>query len=293
MRAYLVVNTFLYTEKFSEIYSFLKNAAEKYDISLQIKTSGELLSAIGENAFLDDIEMPDFVIFWDKDIFLAKKLEKMGLTLYNCADCVEICDSKILTHIALAENNIPSPKTVIAPKTFEGVGYNCFDFLEKAANALGFPMVIKEEFGSFGQQVYLARNIDQAKNIISRLGARPFLMQSFVCSSFGKDLRINVVGNCAVCSLIRQNTEDFRSNITGGGKAQNYQPQKSAIDLAIRAAKAARADFCAVDMLFLDNGGFAICEINSNPHFKSSYDATGVNMADYIFEYIFSKEKSK
>ena len=46
------------------------------------------------------------------------------------------------------------PETVLAPMTFPAVGYPDLDFVERAAEKLGLPMVIKEGCGSFGEQVY-------------------------------------------------------------------------------------------------------------------------------------------
>ena len=114
-------------------------------------------------------------------------------------------------------------------------------------------------------------------------------MQQFVSTSYGRDLRMNIVGNEVVCAMIRENQNDFRSNITIGGKAANHIPAETEKNIALRAAKALDMDFCAVDMLFGKDGNYYICEVNSNPHFKSSYDATGVNLADKIFEYILRK----
>ena len=50
-------------------------------------------------------------------------------------------------------------------------------------------------------------------------------------------------------------------------------------------ARRSGADFCGVDLLF-GGAGPLVCEVNSNPNFKSSLDCTGVNMADKIVEYI-------
>jgi hypothetical protein len=45
---------------------------------------------------------------------------------------VEICDDKILTAEVLSENGVPTPTTLIAPKTFENIPFNSYDFLKKA-----------------------------------------------------------------------------------------------------------------------------------------------------------------
>ena len=120
MRGWLIVNGFLQSNKFSELYDFLQSAAAGEGIELSVKTSTELFSALDEGICGDN--KPDFALFWDKDYVLAKRLEQEGVALFNNAEAVRICDDKSLTAVAL-RGKVRMPKTLIAPKTFEGVGY--------------------------------------------------------------------------------------------------------------------------------------------------------------------------
>ncbi len=283
MRGILIVNSFIQLNKFLDIYQMLKNSAKELNIDLQIKTSMELSDATVGTELLSD--KPDFVLFWDKDIYLAKRLEKMGVRLFNCATAVEICDNKILTVLAL-ENKIDMPKTVIAPKTFENVNYSDLKFVEEAVNKLGLPMIIKEAYGSFGQQVYLANTLMEAQEIVKNLNHKDFLMQECVTSSVGRDVRINVVGGKVVSAIYRENKNDFRSNITNGGSGTNYIPTKKQIDLAVKACEILNIDFAGVDVLFGENDSPILCEINSNPHFKSTLEVTKKDMSKDIMQYI-------
>jgi RimK family alpha-L-glutamate ligase len=178
------------------------------------------------------------------------------------------------------------PRTIIAPKTFDGVGYTDYSFLTVAGEKLGFPMVVKEAFGSFGKQVYLAENATQLREIVEGLGAKPFLMQEFIASSRGRDLRINVVGGKVVGVMLRENERDFRSNISGGGRGKSYSPTKEQVDIALQACEALGLDFAGVDVLFGEGGEPLVCEVNSNPHFKSSLKYAGVDVAREIIRYV-------
>ena len=282
MRAWLVVNGFVGSEKFRELYGFLSRAAEKRGISLTVKTNDSLALPLGEKIF--NTERPDFVLFWDKDVSLAKRMEAEGVRLFNRASAIEMCDSKALTSEVLT-GNVPTPRTIIAPKTFEGVGYNRTEFLENATRALGLPMIIKESYGSFGAQVYLAKTRDEAEKIISSLGHKDFIMQEFISESYGRDVRVNVVGGQVVSAMERYNENDFRSNITNGGKMKKIDLPKEMADVAIKATGAIGLDFAGVDVLF-GNDGPVVCEVNSNPHFKSSLECTGVDMSERIMDYI-------
>ncbi len=283
MNGWLLVNGFLNAEKYKEIYTLLQTAARKRGAALELKTNvlGEITE---DNAFRD---LPDFVLFWDKDILLARRLERLGVRLFNDASAVEICDRKRLTALALLDANLPMPKTVLAPKTFDGVGYNDLSFLSLAEEKLGFPMIVKEDCGSFGKQVYLVNDRKELESTVQSLDAKEFLMQEFIAESRGKDVRVNVVGDRAVSAILRVNDRDFRSNISGGGRAQQYTPTAEEASLAVRAAKACGLDFAGVDILFGKNGPL-VCEVNSNPHFKSTLDCTGQDLSEDIMEYVLS-----
>lgn len=284
MKGWLVVNAFLDSEKFRGIYSLLLESAKLHNIRLELFTSSDLSGVTGEGFGAN--ELPDFVIFWDKDVCLARRLEQARVRLFNCADAVEACDNKALTSLMLSKAGVRIPKTIIAPKTFEGVGYNNLVFLDRAVDKLGLPLVIKESYGSFGMQVYLADTRDEAAQIIKELGHKEFIMQEFIASSRGRDLRVNVVGGKVVASILRYNEADFRSNLTIGGQMKPYTANNAQAELAVSACKALGLDFAGVDVMFGENDEPIICEVNSNTHFKTTLDCTGVNLADRIMEYI-------
>ena len=281
MKGWLIVNTFMASQKFENLYKLLSDTFKKHGVTLEIKRAEDISLEINKPI----IDKPDFAIFWDKDIYLAKRLEQNGVRLFNTANAVELCDNKILMYQELAKNGICILRTFVAPKTFEGLGYSDLTFLDRVSDEISWPIVIKEAYGSFGEQVYLANNKNEAIEIIKRIGHKDFLMQEFISSSKGKDIRINVVGDKAIASMLRENKNDFRSNISSGGNGTKYEPAQQYIDLAIKAAKALGLSFAGVDVMFGKDGPI-ICEVNSNPQFASTLKATGINLADSISEYI-------
>ena len=292
MRGVLIVNAFLRTPKFQEIYALLLASAKEEGIELVCKSADEIAGVLAFDKTEIEALGADFCLFWDKDIYLAQRLESIGLPVFNSARAVEVCDDKMRTALALQESNLPTPQTYFAPKTFDTVGYSNFSFLEKAVCKLGLPVIVKEAFGSFGQQVYLCHTQEELENTVRAMGAKPFLMQQFIQESRGRDLRVNVVGDTAVCAMERYNPCDFRSNVTGGGKAKMHVLTSEQAELAVAACKAVGADFAGVDLLFGDEG-MLVCEVNSNPHFKSTLDCTGVDLSREIMRYIKRKVQSR
>lgn len=283
-KGYIIINGFLREEKFFSLYSALKQSADKAGLQLELKTNIELMCDIASGKTVANETLPPFAIFWDKDVRLAKTLEAAGMKLFNSAGAIELCDDKSLTHIALM-NRVPQPKTVLIPLTFPRVGYTDCAFLEKIADYLGFPFVIKQCFGSFGAGVYLARNMDEAKAALMKTAGGAAIAQQYIASSFARDIRAYVVGDKVAAAMLRHNESgDFRANVAQGGKADAYMLSEAQAALAVKTAQLLGCTFAGVDLLFGENGEMTVCEVNSNAHFAGISAATGVNIADKIIE---------
>ena len=289
MKGILVVNAFLHSGKFDEIHSWLLKAASKFNIDLELKSNADLMAEIGIN-FDRNKKLADFILFWDKDTKLACYLEQLDYPVFNSSRAIGICDDKALTHLCLMNSGIPMPETIIAPMTFSNIGYTNYDFLKKAAARLGFPMVVKESFGSFGQQVYLSDSYNDLLKIVQSIGTKPFIMQKFIRSSFGRDIRLQVVGGKVIAAMYRYSeTGDFRANISNGGRMKAYTPSHEQCQLALKSCQVIGLDFAGVDILFGENDEPIVCEVNSNAHFKNIYDCTGINAAEAIIEHIYKR----
>lgn len=295
-KGWLIYNGGLASPKFMEINKWYEKIAKAKGITLELMKNNEIYSLIEDKATIKidlqdglDTSKPDFVLFLDKDIRLAKQLEKLGYKLFNSADVIEICDDKILTHQALSDNGIKMPKSLISPMMFPGTKEPDNKFVDFAEKEFGYPMVVKEAFGSFGEQVYLVENRDQLLAKRKELLYLPHLYQAFVSSSKGRDVRLQVVGDQVVASVLRTSAVDFRANVTNGGKMHKFNPPKSFVDIAIKASQLIGVDFAGVDLLFGENDEPIVCEINSNAHIKNIYKCTGVDVAEHIFDYILRK----
>ncbi|MCX7772516.1 MAG: RimK family alpha-L-glutamate ligase [Clostridia bacterium] len=235
------------------------------------------------------LKKPDFVLFWDKDVRLARQLERLGLRLFNKAQTISVCDDKTLTHQVLADQSIPMPKTIFAPLVFPHLTVDEEGFIALIEKELTYPMVVKEAFGSFGAQVYLAKNRQELCDLRKKLLTVPHLYQEYIRTSHGRDVRLQVVGNEVVASMLRTSDTDFRANISAGGHMMQFLPPKSFQELAVKAAQAVGADFAGVDILFGEDEKPILCEINSNAHMKNIYECTGMDVAERIIRYIKAK----
>ncbi len=207
-RGWLIVNAFLNTNKFNELADWFIKSAKKLDISLDIFTNAEILVGMPiENK-------PDFVLFWDKDVLLAEYLESFGIPVFNSACSIALCDDKGKTYLALKDSGIRMPKTILAPFTYGNIGYNSDTFLASVAEELGFPLVMKENYGSFGMQVYLVHDMEELKDKLKEISPKPCLFQEFIECSAGRDIRLQVVGDRVIATMYRYSQNgDFRANV--------------------------------------------------------------------------------
>ena len=313
-QGWLIVNEYLDTEKFLEIRKLFLSGTEKKNVKLTVYTNADfavdLSGAVVKSRAFDESE-PQFIIFYDKDITLAAALEKMGYRLYNSADAIDVCDSKVKTATRISEYNlnckddeakILMPKTYKVPFTYENIGIKdsySFDFLEyvekdlceaeKGALSGAYPMIIKESNSSFGMGVHLAGSREEAVKLICEYGNKECIIQEYLSYSSGRDYRLQMVSDKCVCAMMRSNENDFRANITNGGKMSEYKPTDEDLALARNVMKCLKLDFAGIDIMHDKSGRTVFLEANSNAHFKNIYDLTGINAAEKMIEYIVGK----
>ncbi|MBR6523236.1 MAG: RimK family alpha-L-glutamate ligase [Clostridia bacterium] len=273
---------------FARQYESYKKSFEKLGVKARVLPTSEYISVLSGCNKMNN--KPDAVIFLDKDIYSAKLLELKGLRLYNSSGCIRICDDKALTYLTLYEKGIPIPKTVIAPKIYGGCQQESWCI--KAAEITGYPVVIKECFGSLGMQVYLAENKNELLSQIEKIGKKPFVLQEFLPEGAGWDLRVIIAGGEIIGAIKRKNEQDFRANAARGGTVEAVSLTKDQEKLALAAADATGAFFAGVDLIMGKNG-FLVCEVNSNMLFNAAEEALAISVSDEIAEKIKSHSLNK
>ena len=228
----------------------------------------------------------DFVLFFDKDKYTGEMLTRCGIRLFNSAEATAICDDKMLTHVVLSNHGIPMPDTLPGALCYNPSGEISDEYLNRAIDKLGLPMIVKQCYGSYGEQVYLVSTKQELQRLLEQIKTKAYLLQHFEQQSCGVDMRVIVIGGKVACAMLRQNSQDFRSNVAHGGKATAVAIPKEIALICEKAAKIIGLDYCGIDVLV---GGIPkICEVNSNAMFAAMESATGVNVAKLYAEHIVS-----
>lgn len=286
MNGAIVSNAFLHGDKYSQPADMLCSAAKDMGMVLTGMTNADLTFPLGDSETCRELlGDADFIIFWDKDVPCAENIELCGIPVFNSSGCIRVCDDKALTHLAMIRNGVETIDTVCCPLSFGA--YDSEWFIESAEERLGYPMVVKDRFGSFGQQVRL---VNGRKSLAEELSGpyKPRILQRYIeCGA--SDLRLEVVGGKVVAAVKRIGPEgDFRSNTTIGGRMEVHEPSPEEVELAIGAASAVDADFAGVDII-IDDGTPTVCEVNSNAHIKNLRNCTGRDVSYDILKHIISQ----
>ena len=285
----VITNAFTLWKETGAMVGRFSDEFKPYGVKIDHLTNSSLVAYVGSNGEVKtNINGYDFIIYLDKDYYVSSLLEKAGYHLFNSSAAVHICDDKMLTHVVLSNNGIRMPKTISYPLRF-GPG-NDKEFLDKVIKELGFPMIVKNCFGSLGEQVHLIKDTENFYGICKTLEDVPHIFQEFIGSSFGTDLRVALVGGKAIANMKReaQTKDEFRSNIETGGIGHMIPFPPEFKEMAEKVSKIIGLDYCGLDLLFGPNGKPILCEVNSNAYFGPIEKYSGVNVASYYAKHIYS-----
>ena len=215
---------------------------------------------------------------------VIRHFERMGVPVINSSDAIDNVKDKLYSHQILAQSNLDIPNTMLLKHPID------IDFVEKN---IGFPVIVKKISGSYGRGVFLCEDKKQLKQLVTmaELTKKSYdiIIQEFVKDTWGKDLRVFVVNNKVVGCMMRQSTDDdFRANLSRGGEGFPYEVNEQIEWLSSESSKALGLDIAGVDLLF-QNGGYKICEVNSNPGFEGMEQFTKKNIAEEIVQFIKMK----
>ena len=288
MKGIICVNPFGEPKESVFFAERLKEEFLSLGIKADIVDNGYLFSRISGGAIKGGKDI-DFAVFFDKDKYLSACLEKFGVRLFNSHAAIRVCDDKGETYIALANCGLNIHDTFFAPVCYSEKSKTDESVLRDIAEKLGYPVIVKESFGSMGKGVYKADDFKTLLDLSERLKLKPHLYQKFLPYKSGTDVRMIVVGGKYLCSMIRENPNDFRSNIALGGKGKAFSPNREFIAAAEKCARVLGLDYCGVDLLFGENNKPYVCEVNSNAFITEIERITGVNVAKTYAEYILNR----
>lgn len=292
MNGLIIVNQELGHNKY-KVQRF-KEEFTKLNVCLDVFVNDGSLAVIRNNRIHVKLPKADFVLYLDKDIYLARQLEKAGYRLFNKADFIKLCDDKMLTNIAAANNDIRTPKTIAGPLFYsERLKKENLTFLNSVMYDLGMPLVVKRVYGSLGTGVYLAHDKKELTQIYRKNCRAPLQFQEYIKESYGKSMRVLVIDQKVVGGFIRYNKDDFRSNYGPNATAKKARNCDKFFEFAEKIAKLFEIEYAGIDLLFGYNNEPVLCELNSNAFFEEFERITKINVAKKFANYVVKKIKAE
>ena len=293
MRGLVIINGFPSAEKFYAQGEKIRKAIQAEGIECDLVKNGEAYALLTETGTVQSSlgEQYAFAVYLDKDKYLGRMLEKTGVRLFNGASAVETCDDKLLTYLALENSGLRLARTIPAPLCYTKGAKPNEEFLDNVAKTLGFPLVVKKSFGSFGNGVQLVPGMPELQEIAQTLLHEPHFYQEYIADSCGRDIRVIVVGGEALGCMERVAQKgEFRSNIELGGIGRKIELPLEYLLAAERAASDLGLDYCGVDLLETADGP-VLCEVNSNAFFEGFERVTGIDVASAYARHIVARVK--
>jgi len=214
-------------------------------------------------------------------LYTLQMLNSWGVPTVNTAHVAEVCGNKFSTSLALVENQVPTPRTLMA--------YTPESALQ-AIESLGYPIVLKPAVGSWGRLIAKINDRDAAEAVLEHkkvLGSYHhsiFYIQEYVDKP-QRDIRSFVVGDETICAIYRM-SEHWITNTARGGRATNCPVTPEIDALSLAAARAVGGGVVAIDLLENKHGELTVCEVNYTMEFRNSIDTTGVDIPGRIARYV-------
>jgi [lysine-biosynthesis-protein LysW]--L-2-aminoadipate ligase len=260
---------------------FLIEEFEKHnDVELAMIDDRKIKFDLKKNNFDLDV-LIERSINHSRALHALRLFENAGVKCVNSFKVASVCGDKLLTSIALDDNNISQPEIKIA-------------FTEESAleaiEEMGYPVVLKPAVGSWGRLLSKINDRDAAESILEHktvLGTYHhsiFYVQKYINKTKGRDIRSFVVGDTCIAAIYR-GSEHWITNTAKGAVATKCEVTKEIADISTAAAKAVGGGVVAID-LFEDSDNLMVNEVNYTMEFKNSISTTGVNIPKLIVDYV-------
>ena len=236
------------------------------------------------------VPLPDFIIprTGAATSYLAlsaiRHLEHLGVYCLNSANAIATSRDKLAQMQVLAQAGLPVPRTMLAQFPVD---------LAMVQQYIGIPTVVKAVSGSKGSGVHLCRTASELEEILMLIESvnrqANVILQEFIESSLGRDVRVLTLGDRAVAAMERRAAgSGFKANFSRGGEVLPFEITPEIGQLAVAVARVFGLDVAGVDLLFGKNG-FTICEVNAAPGFQGLEKASGMDIAKAIFDFVRTK----
>ncbi|MGB5794051.1 helix-hairpin-helix domain-containing protein [Poseidonibacter sp.] len=143
------------------------------------------------------------------------------------------------------KHDVSIPKT----KIFHNNKEKAYKYLKEKAT---YPQIIKKSYGPSnygGYYVHKADNFKEAYDLLEKEKYDPIYTQDGIDLKYSGDIRVMLIGHKPVCAFWRFSGKgEWITNTSQGGTMSYEKVPMNALELAVKASKAAKAEYWACDI---------------------------------------------
>lgn len=212
--------------------------------------------------------------------------ERHGIPTVNTSQVTDVCSDKWRTSLALAQHDVPTPRTVLATSP-ESALRACDDF--------GYPVVMKPVQGSWARMVSrldtrtAAEAVIEHKEVLGHPMHHLYYVQEYIDKP-GRDIRSFVIGDECIAAIYRTNESHWLTNTALGAQASNCPVTDEIRDISLRAAEAVGGGMLAIDLMETPQG-LTCHEVNDRMEFRNSVTTTGVDIPGRMIDFVIQEAR--
>ena len=295
----IIINTITFEAR--ELIKSSKKYFNNLEVELYKNDNFKFDITSDSNSFDDIDAFLQRSLSYSRALYSSFILENMGNLVISSYACLQKSGDKLITSQLLKKYDIPTPRTCIAFTKETALD---------AINDIGYPVIIKPIIGSWGRLVALLENDHAAIAVLEDREAlgnfyhKIFYIQEYIHKPsrsidkyiagniVSRDIRAFVIGDEVVSAMQRYEImNDWRSNVTLGGKAEAIKITPELEEISINAAHAVDGEIVGVDLMETE-GGYVVVEVNGTPQFRGIMQSTGINIPRRILDFVINKYKN-
>jgi ribosomal protein S6--L-glutamate ligase len=208
-------------------------------------------------------------------VSVLRILEREGKAAINPVDALLNCRNKLETIYLLAKAGLPVPPTVVTEDLYQGY---------TATKEMG-KVVLKPIQGSRGFGAMMFEDPEQAFQVMRTLliTRNPLYIQKYI-EKPNRDIRIIVVDRRPIGCMYRVSTS-WKTNIAQGATGVPCKITPELEEIAVKATETLDLVYSGVD-IGEGREGYVVFEVNASPDWRGFKQATGINPATHLADYI-------
>ncbi len=281
---------------------FYQEEGTKLGIQVKLLLMEDLEFGVQNNVWFiryqnQQIKYPDFAVCRAIYPLLNRQLEYLGIRVFNNSFVAEICNDKARTFQYLAKTGIKMVDTGFYRNNQIGT------ILAKTQK----PSVIKAVDGHGGSQVFLYDTDKKVKvasihqigeanskeqNIIKGIGSSDIIIQPLVGKKH-QDLRVYVIGEKIIASVLRTAREGFKANFSLGGEVCLYELSDREKVIVNKIIEQFEFGLVGIDFIIGEEGELIFNEIEDVVGARMLYHCSNINIVRKYLEFIIETITSK